>query len=102
VVSVKPENITVNETQDFLVFCEYDSNPASLEKVKWIRNNQEILLNSPRYEGGNPEQTALLVKNATRHDIGAYSCRLSNAIGTETSENEIFVDVYCEYFSHQK
>jgi len=35
VVTVKPENVTVNETADFLLFCEYESNPATLEHVKW-------------------------------------------------------------------
>ncbi|XP_035904033.1 hemicentin-1 isoform X2 [Anopheles stephensi] len=93
VVSVKPENITVNETQDFLIFCDYEANPASLESVKWYRNNQEIKLNSVRYEGGNPEQTALLIKNSTRHDIGAYTCELSNSIGFDVSDNEVYVDV---------
>ncbi|XP_049546893.1 hemicentin-1 isoform X2 [Anopheles darlingi] len=93
VVSVKPDNITVNETQDFLIFCDYEANPASLESVKWFRNSQEIKLNSVRYEGGNPEQTALLVKNSTRHDIGAYTCELSNSIGFDVSDNEVYVDV---------
>ncbi|XP_040170139.1 hemicentin-1 isoform X4 [Anopheles arabiensis] len=93
VVSVKPENITVNETQDFLIFCDYEANPASLESVKWYRNSQEIKLNSVRYEGGNPEQTALLIKNSTRHDIGAYTCELSNSIGFDVSDNEVYVDV---------
>lgn len=95
VVSVKPENITVNETQDFLIFCDYEANPASLESVKWYRNSQEIKLNSVRYEGGNPEQTALLIKNSTRHDIGAYTCELSNSIGFDVSDNEVYVDVIC-------
>ncbi|KAL1401074.1 hypothetical protein pipiens_006909 [Culex pipiens pipiens] len=95
VVSVKPDNITVNETQDFLVFCEYEANPASLEIVRWFRNGQEIkLANAPaRYEGGTPEQTALLIKNSTRNDIGTYTCELSNSIGTDVSDNEIYVDV---------
>ncbi|XP_058054565.1 hemicentin-1 [Anopheles bellator] len=93
VVSVKPDNITVNETQDFLIFCDYEANPASLESVKWYRNQQEIKVSGARYEGGNPEQTALLVKNSTRHDIGAYTCELSNSIGFDVSDNEVFVDV---------
>lgn len=35
VVNVKPENITVNETGEFLLFCEYEANPASLKSVRW-------------------------------------------------------------------
>ncbi|GAB0099475.1 Immunoglobulin [Sergentomyia squamirostris] len=94
VVTVKPDNITVNETEDFLLFCEYEANPATLESVRW-RQNEKILKieNIKRYEGGNAEQTALLVKNASRNDIGSYTCELSNAIGNDTSDNVINVDV---------
>lgn len=35
IVKMKPENITVNETEDFIVFCDYEANPASLIKVTW-------------------------------------------------------------------
>lgn len=35
VVTVKPDNVTVNETGEFLLFCEYEANPASLKQVKW-------------------------------------------------------------------
>ncbi|XP_055619524.1 hemicentin-1 isoform X2 [Toxorhynchites rutilus septentrionalis] len=93
VVSVKPDNITVNETHDFLVFCDYEANPASLESVKWFRNGQEIKLNNVRHEGGTPEQTALLIRNSSRTDNGAYTCELSNSIGSDVSDNEIYVDV---------
>lgn len=97
-VTVRPENITVNETMDFLLYCEYDSNPASLVSVKWRRNGQIVQVNrDERMEGGNSEQTALLVKNASRHDIGVYTCELGNAIGNDTSDTGIDVDVLCEY-----
>lgn len=68
VVSVKPDNLTINETGEFLLFCEYDANPASLASVRWLQNNSLLNLNQSRFEGANPEQTALLVKNATRDD----------------------------------
>lgn len=97
-VTVRPENITVNETMDFLLFCEYDANPASLVSVKWRKNGKFIRVDKDeRLEGGNSEQTALLVKNASRHDIGAYTCELANAIGNDTSDTDIDVDVLCEY-----
>lgn len=36
------------------------------------------------------------MKNATREDIGAYSCELTNQVGTGMSENGVVVDVQCE------
>lgn len=98
VVTVRPENVTVNETVDFLLFCEYDANPASLVMVKWRKSGEVIRVDKDeRLEGGNAEQTALLVKNASRHDIGVYTCELSNAIGNDTSDTGVNVDVLCEY-----
>lgn len=97
VVIVKPDNLTINETGEFLLFCEYDANPASLASVRWLQNNSVLNLNQSRFDGGNPEQTALLVKNATRDDRGAYSCELTNQVGTGMSENGVVVDVQCEF-----
>lgn len=96
VVIVKPDNLTINETGEFLLFCEYDANPASLASVRWLQNNSVLNLNQSRFDGGNSEQTALLVKNATRDDRGAYSCELTNQVGTGMSENGVVVDVQCE------
>jgi hypothetical protein len=93
VVTVKPENITLNETDDFLLFCEYEANPNSLETVRWLLNGRPLNINQSRYDGGNPEQTALLVKNATRLDSGLYTCELTNTIGTGMSENSISVNI---------
>ena len=33
VVVVSPENITVNESMDVLIFCTYEANPVSLISV---------------------------------------------------------------------
>lgn len=96
VVIVKPDNLTINESGEFLLFCEYDANPASLASVRWLQNNSVLNLNQSRFDGGNPEQRALLVKNATREDRGAYSCELTNQVGTGMSENGVIVDVQCE------
>lgn len=98
VVSVRPENITVNETMDYLLYCDYDANPASLVAVRWRKDGQVIQVEKDeRLDGGNSESTALLVKNASRHDIGIYTCELANAIGNDTSDNGVNVDVLCEY-----
>lgn len=95
-VVVKPDNFTVNETEEFLLFCEYDANPVSLQSVRWLQNGTVLNLNQSRFEGGNPELTALLVRNATRDDSGTYFCELANQVGTATSETGVVVDVQCE------
>lgn len=98
-MTVKPDNITMNETDDFLIFCEYEANPNSLDTVKWLKDGIPLYLNQSRYDGGNPEQTALLVKNATRADIGTYYCELANTIGAGMSENGVYVNIQCEFCS---
>lgn len=60
-----------------------------------LLNGELIHLNNSRYEGGNPEQTALLVKEASRNDAGSYTCELENSIALGTSENDIDVTVLC-------
>ena len=62
VVIVKPDNLTINETGEFLLFCEYDANPASLASVRWLQNNSVLNLNQSRFDGGNPEVSFLRAK----------------------------------------
>ncbi|XP_045036805.1 hemicentin-1-like isoform X2 [Daphnia magna] len=93
-VAVSPENVTVNETMDVLIFCTYDANPVTLTSVQWFKDDVEIIINGPhKYEGATIDQPALLLKKATRDDAGAYSCRLTNAVGTGHSENVAFISV---------
>lgn len=68
-----------------------------MKNVTWLRNNIVLNLNQSRFDGGNPELTALLVKNATREDSGTYVCELENQIGPGTSERGVVVNVQCEY-----
>lgn len=96
-VAVSPENVTVNETMDVLIFCTYDANPVTLTSVQWFKDDVEIIIDGPqKYEGATVDQPALLLKKATREDAGAYSCRLTNAIGTGQSENVAFISVQCK------
>jgi hypothetical protein len=85
----------VNESDRFFLFCRYDSNPQSLQSVRWLLNNTVINLNHSRFKGGNPELTDLVVENATRDDSGTYVCELTNQVGTGMSEYGVTIDVQC-------
>ncbi|XP_076167348.1 hemicentin-1-like isoform X3 [Ptiloglossa arizonensis] len=93
IVRMKPNNITVNETEDFLIFCDYEANPATLSNVIWLRDEKELVLNEDHYDGGTTEQTALTVKNATPTDTGFYRCILNNSVGLSDSEDIVEVSV---------
>ncbi|XP_029166567.1 hemicentin-1 isoform X2 [Nylanderia fulva] len=94
IIKMKPNNITVNETDDFLIFCDYEANPATLIKVTWLRDDEELVLNEEHYDGGITEQTALTVKNATPSDMGSYKCILENNAGSSVSEDDVEVSVF--------
>ncbi|XP_077283136.1 nephrin-like [Arctopsyche grandis] len=87
IVSVRPENITVNETADIYLFCEYEANPASLTSVTWVQNGRDLNLAAEpwRYEDGTTEQQALVIRNSSSRDLGSFSCRLANSVGSATS-----------------
>ncbi|KAH0948157.1 hypothetical protein HN011_006125, partial [Eciton burchellii] len=94
IVRMKPSNITINETEDFLIFCDYEANPATLIKVTWLRDDEELVLNDDHYDGGITEQTALTVKNATSSDMGSYKCILENDVASSVSEDIVEVSVF--------
>ncbi|XP_012531938.2 hemicentin-1 isoform X2 [Monomorium pharaonis] len=94
IIKMKPNNMTVNETDDFLIFCDYEANPATLIKVIWLRDDDELVLNEEHYDGGITEQTALTVKNATPSDMGSYKCILENNAGTTVSDDAVHVSVF--------
>ncbi|XP_055919479.1 uncharacterized protein LOC129951381 [Eupeodes corollae] len=96
VVKVSPPHITVNTSDTVLLNCEYVANPATLTSVKWYRNTDLVNVNdTDRYEGGNSENVALVIKSTDKRDIGNYSCHLSNSIttGKGVSETQIELDV---------
>ncbi len=35
VVTVSPENITANETDEVMIYCSYEANPTALKSVRW-------------------------------------------------------------------
>uniref|UniRef100_A0A0A9Y155 Hemicentin-1 n=4 Tax=Lygus hesperus TaxID=30085 RepID=A0A0A9Y155_LYGHE len=91
-VWVVPDNITVNESTDVLMFCSYESNPSSILDVKWFKDDVEIE-KDPDSSAVMTDHT-LLIKNSTRDDMGAYSCSLTNEVGTSMSNSTTRVSVH--------
>ncbi|XP_011314912.1 hemicentin-1 isoform X1 [Fopius arisanus] len=93
IVSMHPKNITVNETEDVVMICDYDANPATLTSVKWYREGQELELSSDHYEGGSTDQPSLTVKNSNSTDMGTYKCILTNSVGNSSNDSSIDVSI---------
>ncbi|XP_034106653.1 uncharacterized protein LOC117569553 isoform X4 [Drosophila albomicans] len=94
VVKVSPLERVANTSEMVLLNCEYVANPASLTQVVWYRNGDVVNVNDTnRYEGGNAENVALLIRATEKEDIGNYTCQLSNSIGKTISEQQIDLDV---------
>ncbi|GLV32173.1 neuromusculin [Carabus blaptoides fortunei] len=87
IVTVSPENVTVNESQDVTFLCSYVANPAKLLSVSWYKNDQILTLNEEHYEGGTVDNPPLIIKNVTRDDMGDYHCVLKNSVGSQASWN---------------
>ncbi|XP_042874812.1 hemicentin-1-like isoform X7 [Penaeus japonicus] len=95
VVRVSPENITVNESMDILVFCQYDANPPELTHVYWYQDTSQVdVAGSPeKYGNGNVDHPSLLIKNSSASDMGDYTCRVANKIGSSEVINMASVSV---------
>jgi hypothetical protein len=90
VVTVQPTNITVNASQSLVIRCLYESNPAKLLAVSWLRDGELLNMGATvaaavgegggrpqlRYDGGTVDQPSLTIRAASREDMGSYTCRL--------------------------
>ncbi|XP_051156595.1 hemicentin-1 isoform X3 [Leptopilina boulardi] len=92
-ITIKPSNITVNETEQFTMLCEYVANPAALTSVKWLRDGEEIALDPLNYEGGIIQKPDLTIKNATSEHMGNYTCVLENTVGKGNTSDFVVVSV---------
>ena len=94
VVTIAPVNVTVNETDEVIIRCSYESNPSNLVKVRWYHNGKMIDTMESRYEGGSLRQPSLKIRSVTKTDIGTYSCVLENDLGSGTSDTSAYLDVF--------
>ncbi|KAL2720839.1 hemicentin-2 isoform X1 [Vespula squamosa] len=100
IIKMKPFNVTVNETEDFIIYCDYEANPATLTKVTWLQDDIELTLDEEHYEGGITVNTALIVKNATATDMDKPVVEVISDPGTPVNEEErLNVSLSCAVLS---
>ncbi|XP_043278895.1 uncharacterized protein nrm isoform X1 [Venturia canescens] len=96
IVTLRQENITVNETDEFDLFCDYVANPSELKSVKWLLDGEIINVGkNDHYDGGEASFAPLTVRNASSSDMGRYTCILENSVGESTVQD--FIDVSVLY-----
>ena len=84
-MSVSPENITVNETEDVSLGAVVEGNPAPY--VAWVSQNGAVLQN-------RTEQFNYTISNITKEKRGTYQCIAKNYLG---NDSKIFViNVKCK------
>lgn len=95
IVRVSPENITVNESMDVLIFCQYSANPTELTHVYWYQDDRQVDVAGyqEKYGNGNIDHPSLLIKNSSASDMGEYTCRVANSVGASKVINSAFVSV---------
>ncbi|KAJ8922096.1 hypothetical protein NQ315_004028 [Exocentrus adspersus] len=100
VITLSPLNITVNETTSLssentvLLKCHYFANPQELKGIVWSKDGKNLTLDDPnKYVGGTLINPPVYIKNVVREDMGEYTCSLRNEVGSETSDDSIFLNV---------
>ncbi|GJQ78945.1 putative immunoglobulin like protein [Trypoxylus dichotomus] len=94
VVTVEAPISTVNETDKYVLLnCAYHSNPMKLDDALWSKDGKNLTLTTDKYEGGDVENLPLVIKDITREDQGNYTCTCRNSVGSQESENYIFLNV---------
>ncbi|XP_069363170.1 uncharacterized protein nrm isoform X4 [Maniola hyperantus] len=93
IVHVGPPNITVIEGSKILLKSEYESNPSALNEVTWYRDKKRVNVNDSNYQGGTPDQHALIILDASGKDMGNYTVVMANTVGNGTTNETISVNV---------
>ncbi|KAB7507944.1 Titin [Armadillidium nasatum] len=90
-----PENMTLNESMDFILFCHYSANPSQLTHVYWYLDGHQLdVAGRPdKYRNGNVQHPSLFVVNASADDMGEYTCRVANQVGPSEVTNSAYVNV---------
>uniref|UniRef100_A0A2H1WN64 Hemolin n=1 Tax=Spodoptera frugiperda TaxID=7108 RepID=A0A2H1WN64_SPOFR len=90
--SIKSVNLheVVSPNQDAMLTCTANGNPLTADNIRWERKGYNINPNQVTFEPRNLTST-LVVKQATREDVGNFQCVVDNGIGGETRQDVMLV-----------
>lgn len=66
------------------------------------RDDQIVVIDEKRMEGGDVDSIALKIQDVTRDDLGNYTCELQNDYGIGISANSVSVDVHCKCIRNRR
>lgn len=79
-----------NPKQDTLLSCTATGNPLTADNVRWERKGYKIDPGNISFEPRN-FTSFLLIKQATRDDVGNFQCVVNNGIGSEARQDVMLV-----------
>ncbi|GFO02841.1 titin [Plakobranchus ocellatus] len=84
-VSPPPSSVTEGSSQLTLT-CTVTSSPAPTS-VAWLKGGVTLVTsnNPSKYQGGTVVNPSLTIRNVERSDAGAYTCVVTNSVGTGSS-----------------
>ncbi|PZC82911.1 hypothetical protein B5X24_HaOG209354 [Helicoverpa armigera] len=80
----------LSPNQDALLSCTAKGNPLTADNIRWERKGYSINPNHVSFEPRNSTST-LLIKSATRADVGNFQCVVDNGIGSEARQDVMLV-----------
>lgn len=69
-----------------------DTSPSVFE-VQWTKDGKSLELTSPKYIGGELNDSCLTITSTTLEDKGNYLCKVANTVGT-VSKNVLLGTVF--------
>uniref|UniRef100_A0A182QWF6 Nephrin n=1 Tax=Anopheles farauti TaxID=69004 RepID=A0A182QWF6_9DIPT len=88
------ENVIVNPGEDAVLNCTVDGNPLTPEHVRWERNGYDLKAKTTTAYA-NATGT-LVVREATREDVGNFRCIADNRVANPASRDVLLI-VKCRF-----
>lgn len=60
-------------------------NAKPLPTIEWLKNGKELVVTSTVSIESTTDSSAVLIKDATRHDTGSYEVKIKNILGSASA-----------------